>query len=393
MQSTNSSDGSCNGVFREYEIYVTSDASSDPANWGTPVATGEWLWPNLQERRDLYFPPAVGRYVYFRRVSAYGWYSDTSPGYASANEVWVYAGGWSPAVETRYVYDGMRVVQERDGNNRPLAQYTRGWDLSGSLEGAGGIGGLLALSRLDGLEPQAAFHHSDGGGNVTALINAHQAVVARYLYEPLGNLLAQSGPWAEANRHRFSGKEHHPASGLYHYGYRFYDPMLQRWINRDPLGEAGGLNHYGFAANNPLRWVDPWGLEFVLTGNEVIDAGLEGFSRAGEGVVNAFTGGLFDPTAGLFYDYFNRRWEDLDSESNEGDSAFQSGLNGGRTAVGCLAAAGGVRASGIGTRIGLHGPHHSFGRLGRLPHLQLNWWRPGIKGSGGVVRLPLPPLP
>ena len=55
-----------------------------------------------------------------------------------------------------YIYDGMRVIQERDGGNTPSVSYTRGNDLSGSMEGAGlprqseasagGIGGLLARS-------------------------------------------------------------------------------------------------------------------------------------------------------------------------------------------------------------------------------------------------------
>ena len=45
-----------------------------------------------------------------------------------------------------YIYDGMRVIQERDGSNWPQVSYTRGLDLSGSMEGAGGIGGLLARS-------------------------------------------------------------------------------------------------------------------------------------------------------------------------------------------------------------------------------------------------------
>jgi hypothetical protein len=49
-------------------------------------------------------------------------------------------------VVVNYIYDGMRVIQERDGNNWPQVSYTRGLDLSGTFEGAGGIGGLLARS-------------------------------------------------------------------------------------------------------------------------------------------------------------------------------------------------------------------------------------------------------
>lgn len=44
-------------------------------------------------------------------------------------------------------------------------------------------------------------------------------------------------------------------------------------------------------------------------------------------------------------------------------------------------------------RIAHHTAHHTFGRLGRLPHLQANIWRPGVSGSGRAFRLPLPNSP
>lgn len=44
---------------------------------------------------------------------------------------------------------------------------------------------------------------------------------------------------------------------------RPYDPNLQRWLTRDPLGERGGLNLYGFTLNNPNTWVDPYGLSTI----------------------------------------------------------------------------------------------------------------------------------
>jgi uncharacterized protein RhaS with RHS repeats len=48
-------------------------------------------------------------------------------------------------------------------------------------------------------------------------------------------------------------------SGLVYYGYRFYDPNLQRWINRDPIGEKGALNLYLFAMNDPQLFIDTYG--------------------------------------------------------------------------------------------------------------------------------------
>ena len=165
--------------------------------------------------------------------------------------------------EVRYVYDGNLVIQERSFipqlstlNPPPTVSYTRGRDLSGSLQGAGGIGGLLALSQLSTPNSQHLYYHSDGNGNVTCLIGSSQQIVAKYLYDPFGNILSLSGSLADANLYRFSGKEIHADSGMYCYGYRFYLPELQRWANRDPLGEEGSVNLYGFGDGNPVCNVD-----------------------------------------------------------------------------------------------------------------------------------------
>ncbi|HZI30974.1 MAG TPA: hypothetical protein VFF11_01465, partial [Candidatus Binatia bacterium] len=63
------------------------------------------------------------------------------------NSVWN-GSTWVATNVTRYVYDGNLVLQERSGDNVPLVTYTRGDDLSHSLQGAGGIGGLLARTDM-----------------------------------------------------------------------------------------------------------------------------------------------------------------------------------------------------------------------------------------------------
>jgi RHS repeat-associated protein len=51
-------------------------------------------------------------------------------------------------------------------------------------------------------------------------------------------------------------------SGLYQVRYRYFHPRLGRWIARDPLGyEAGSANLYAYVANNPMAWVDSFGLQ------------------------------------------------------------------------------------------------------------------------------------
>jgi YD repeat-containing protein len=56
---------------------------------------------------------------------------------------YTWSGSWVKTNEVRYLYDARLVVQERDANNLATVSYTRGNDLSGSLESAGGIGGRL----------------------------------------------------------------------------------------------------------------------------------------------------------------------------------------------------------------------------------------------------------
>ena len=142
---------------------------------------------------------------------------------------------WIVTNEVRYVYEGNLVIQERDANNLAAIAYTRGKDFSGTLERAGGIGGLLAFSQLATSPRQDFYYHADGNGNVTMLINGLQRAGASCLCDPFGTVLSLAGPAADINRYRFSSKPVDSASGLLWFLYRYYDSRLQRWVNTDPL--------------------------------------------------------------------------------------------------------------------------------------------------------------
>jgi RHS repeat-associated protein len=182
--------------------------------------------------------------------------SSPPPTGGGSNE-WFLVGGIA------YIYDGNRVIQERDLNNNPLVSYTRGNDLSGTFEGAGGIGGLLA--RSDGYSSgnftDHNFYHADGNGNITYLVNSSQMLAASYRYDPFGNLISSSGSLAVSNTYRFSSKEFITSVSLYYYLYRFYDPGVERWMNRDPIEEKGGINLFTFVGNNPVDSFDLLGLD------------------------------------------------------------------------------------------------------------------------------------
>jgi len=89
------------------------------------------------------------------------------------------------------------------------------------------------------LSANSMFYHCDGNGNVKVLTDPSQDIVAKYFYDAFGNVIGSYGPLAAVNLYRFSSKEAHPPSGLVYYLYRYYDPNLQRWLNRDPIGEEG----------------------------------------------------------------------------------------------------------------------------------------------------------
>jgi RHS repeat-associated protein len=139
-------------------------------------------------------------------------------------------------------------LQERDSANNIVLEYT--W---GANKG-GGIGGLLMM-RQNG---QNYYHLYDGKGNVSAVLNSSQSIVASYRYDTFGRVIVKSGTLNQP--YQFSTKRYLADVGLNYYGYRFYSSSIGAWINRDPIGEEGGINLYAFVMNNPVNLIDQYGL-------------------------------------------------------------------------------------------------------------------------------------
>jgi RHS repeat-associated protein len=165
-------------------------------------------------------------------------------------------------VETRtFVYDDWNLIHEtvytvESGvTNVTEIQYFWGRDLSGTIQGAGGVGGLLAVSR----NGQLYFPAYDNNGNVTKYIDESGNVVAAYEYDDFGRTISQSGPLADFFRHRFSTKYYDPETGLYYYGYRYYKPRIMCWLTEDPIGDSGGANLYAFCGNSVTVLFDKLG--------------------------------------------------------------------------------------------------------------------------------------
>ncbi|MFW5871182.1 MAG: RHS repeat domain-containing protein, partial [Verrucomicrobiota bacterium] len=160
-----------------------------------------------------------------------------------------------------FLYDGWLLVQEQSvsGGNPTTNSYIWGLDLSGSLQGDGGIGGLLSVVDGRARSPSEPFFPCfDANGNITEYVDETGTnVVAHYEYGPFGQIIAKSGTKADDFHFRFSTKYYDAETGLYYYGYRYYSPELGRWVNRDPLGEEENLvSLYVALENDPIASID-----------------------------------------------------------------------------------------------------------------------------------------
>jgi RHS repeat-associated protein len=173
-----------------------------------------------------------------------------------------YNGEYVPSYTNRFVYDGWNLMATLNSEFSTLNSFVWGLDLSGSLQGAGGIGGLLFIH--DCVSAIGYCPAYDGNGNVTALVDAATGtVVATCEYGPFGELLRATGPMAKANPLRFSTKCQDEETDLLYYGYRYYNADTGRWGGRDPLEERGGRNLYALAGNNTVNTFDTDGREIA----------------------------------------------------------------------------------------------------------------------------------
>ncbi len=172
------------------------------------------------------------------------------------------AGEWVPSNTTWYVWDGWNVAAEiridYGAGTTNVHYYTWGLDLSGSIQGAGGVGGLLADTTCNSqlVTCNTYYPTYDANGNVTEYFDATGAVRGHFEYSAFGETTAKSGDLADTFTHRFSTKPFDAETGISKYQQRDYIPPLGRWASRDPIGESGGMNLLLLAGNQPFNLVD-----------------------------------------------------------------------------------------------------------------------------------------
>jgi RHS repeat-associated protein len=103
-------------------------------------------------------------------------------------------------------------------------------------------------------------------GSLRAIMDANGSVIKEMLYDSFGAIIFESNS-AFTVPFGFAGGLHDRDTGLVRFGYRDYDPTIGRWVAKDPIDFAGGdLNLYGYVGNEPISWIDPFGLKQVMHG-------------------------------------------------------------------------------------------------------------------------------
>lgn len=167
---------------------------------------------------------------------------------------------YNTILDHKFIYDGWALVAETDASGNLTRGYTWGLDIAGSLDATGGVGALVELTNVNTNGTTSDYFPTyDGNGNVAALVSAGTGnLAAAYEYSPSGQSLRKDvyDSAVSDNPFRFSTKYTDSETGLVYYGHRYYSPSLGRFINRDPIEEAGGLNLYGFCGNDGINRFD-----------------------------------------------------------------------------------------------------------------------------------------
>gem|GEM_PF-6710147 len=191
------------------------------------------------------------------------------------------SGSGNPGSDLKFLYDGWNLIAELNGTtgagDAVVRTYIWGIDLSGSYQGAGGVGGLLGVKLSNGSGHFAAY---DGNGNISGYVDGTSGQYSpNYEYGPFGEPIRVSVSLGKDIPFRFSSKLFDSQTELVYYGHRFYSPNTGRWLSRDPVEERGGRNLFAHANNDNVNNIDFLGLFIELWyGNHLVEfLGMSGF--------------------------------------------------------------------------------------------------------------------
>jgi RHS repeat-associated protein len=154
---------------------------------------------------------------------------------------------------TRFAYDGLALIAEYDGSNALQRRYVFGPGTDEAIVWYEGSG-----------TTDRRFMGSDERGSIVSLTDSSGALIAINRYDEYG--IPQS---TNIGRFQYTGQAWLAELGLQYSKARIYSPTLGRFLQTDPIGYDGGTNIYAYVDDDPVNFLDPWG----LTGTSACDAG------------------------------------------------------------------------------------------------------------------------
>jgi RHS repeat-associated protein len=138
---------------------------------------------------------------------------------------------------------------------------------------------------------QTYYYHADGLGSIIAITDSLGRVVQRYDYNSFGQITYIQDP-NFLQPYTYTSREYDEETGLYYFRARYYDARVGRFITQDPIGLAGGdVNLYSYVGNNPIKFIDPFGLLNIIGGVGGSAVGITGIEGSAGFVINT-SGGL-----------------------------------------------------------------------------------------------------
>ena len=191
-------------------------------------------------------------------------------GWDSANRlVAIWYGAIGTSGSTTMAYDGMgRRVQIVESSSNGTVTSTKNliWDGMTICEEKNASDAVTKSYFQEGVQMSGTnyYYTRDHLGSIREVTGTNGVVVAEYSYDPYGLQTETSG--TATFDFGFTGQYYHQPSTLVLAPYREYSASLGRWTSRDPIGERGGINLYGYVGNEPVNLIDPMGLAY-LDGN------------------------------------------------------------------------------------------------------------------------------